>query len=446
MRNHTCRWLGIAVLILFSSWVRADERLILRTSPERFADLVARHGLKVLLSPDNHGVSVVSSKEPGAKDAIQTELKSDSDDGAVESDSRLQLPEMHDSSRLNQPTGTLSDALNLSSFVSYFGGSVWSSYANQSAAQITRLHDAQQYFATGTGIVAIIDTGVDPNHPVLSASLVPGYDFVRDIPGSTSELADLDQSTAAILDQSTAAILDESRLFMVNPSTGALLNQSTAAILDGRAFPPSFGHGTLIAGIVHLVAPTARIMPLKAFQADGTATLSNLVRAIYYAVDHGAEVINMSFSLDEPSPELTKAINYATANDVICVASAGNDGQETIVFPAAFHGVIGVAASNSNDQRSTFSNYGAAVAQLAAPGENVITTFPGGGYAVVSGTSFAAPFIAGGASLMLQLNSYLSPVDVVYAFSKQKKLTPDIGFGRIDFYSALRAVPHRDDR
>src|SRR2546426_9667854 len=105
------------------------------------------------------------------------------------------------------------------------------------------------------------------------------------------------QSTASILDQSTASILDQNTIVILNQSTASILDQSTASILDTRQVPQTFGHGTMVAGIIHLVAPAARIMPLKAFEADGTAHLFDILRAIYYAVDHGAKVINMSFSL-----------------------------------------------------------------------------------------------------------------------------------------------------
>ena len=80
----------------------------------------------------------------------------------------------------------------------------------------------------------------------------------------------------------------------------AILSQSSTSILDGR--PTSFGHGTMTAGLVHLVAPNARIMPLKAFAGDGSSDLFNILRAIYYAADHGANVISMSFEITQSSP------------------------------------------------------------------------------------------------------------------------------------------------
>src|SRR2546426_9603627 len=92
------------------------------------------------------------------------------------------------------------------------------------------------------------------------------------------------QSTASILDQSTASILDQNTIVVLNQSTASILNQSTASILDTTQVPQAFGHGTMVAGIIHLVAPTAQIMPLKAFKADGTSNLFDIRRAIYFAV------------------------------------------------------------------------------------------------------------------------------------------------------------------
>src|SRR3989442_1166907 len=186
-----------------------------------------------------------------------------------------------------------------------------------------------------------------------------------------------DQSTASILDQSTASILDQQTILILNQSTASILDQSTASILDTRQVPQEFGHGTMVAGIIHLVAPTAQIMPLKTFKADGTASLFEILRAIYYAVDHGAKVINMSFSTEQRSAAMVRAMNYAGSRGVICVSSVGNKGARLRVYPAAFDYVFGVGSTSNRDTRSTFSNFGDDV-QLAPPGEAIIVTYPGG--------------------------------------------------------------------
>ena len=146
---------------------------------------------------------------------------------------------------------------------------------------------------------------------------MPGYDFVHNVAGFASELADLNQSTVAILDQSTVAILDQKNSPLVlNQSTVAIFDQSTVAILDGQQLPEEFGHGTMVSGLIHLVAPTASIMPLKAFQSDGTAERPYRRRPFTTRWTHGARVINMSFSTTTKQPVLQQAIAYATAMEL----------------------------------------------------------------------------------------------------------------------------------
>jgi thermitase len=239
-------------------------------------------------------------------------------------------------------------------------------------------------------------------NPVLAPYVVPGFDFTRNAAGFASDVADLNQSTAAILEQSTAAILENYQVAVLNQSTAAILEQSTAAILESNNVPAYFGHGTMVAGLIHLVAPNSQLMPLKAFAADGTGSEANIIQAIYYATDHNASVINMSFELPQISDAMMKAINYAARNGVICVASAGNDMATTLVYPAAFGNVISVGSVSSAGQQSTFSNYGPDLVQIGAPGEGLITTYPGKHYAQVWGTSFSAALVSGTASLLIQ--------------------------------------------
>lgn len=310
--------------------------------------------------------------------------------------------------------------------VSFFGATVRASYVDQPAVRIVGAPEARRSYPTGGGIVAVIDTGVDEKHPALKGVLMPGYDFTRDLAGTASEFADLDQSTVAILDQSTVAILDGKNFpVRLNQSTVAILDQSTVAILDGK-LPRAFGHGTMVAGLVHAIAPTARILPLKAFRADGSSSLSDIVRAIYYAADRGANVINLSFNLDTPSPELANAVAYATSKGVLCVASGGNDGKSKKVYPAALPHVLGVGSTNYSDRRSIFSNYGSAT-KVAAPGEAVITTFPGNNYAAVWGTSFSTPMISGSLAVMRDLYPRLDYDAAHDALERGVELSADMG-------------------
>ena len=313
--------------------------------------------------------------------------------------------------------------------VPYFGVTVIHGYVSQPAIGIVRLPDTQATFGvSGAGTVAVIDTGVDPTHPVLQSVLVPGYDFTRNIDGSASELPDVNQSSIG------------------SGASPARVNQSSVAVLDpasavnfGQPQYQAFGHGTMVSGIVHLVAPTAQIMPLKAFKADGTGYLSDVLRAIYFAVQNGARVINMSFSFSNYSHEVASATKFATRHQVICVASAGNDGKEEIVYPASLWNVMGVASTTNNDTISTFSNYGEDLVWVAAPGEGIITTYPFGTFGAGWGTSFSAPFVSGAAALLLSVSTNFNESSAERSLAHAVWISPDLGNGRVDLYQAVGA-------
>jgi subtilisin family serine protease len=311
--------------------------------------------------------------------------------------------------------------------VDYFGTIVTHGYAAQPAGQIIRLTDAHRGFGvSGSGVVAIIDTGVDIYHPVLAPVLLPGYDFTRNQPGA-SEWLDVSQTGTT------------GQYGVVQQQSAAILEQQSAAILEGQP-GAAFGHGTMTSGMVHLVAPTAKILPLKAFTSGGSGYLSNIIAALYYATQHHANVVNMSFDLSTPSPALSQAVSYANRANVVLVAAAGNENTSARVYPAALNGyVVGVASTTDWDTRSSFSNYGSADVWIAAPGEYVISTFPGGSYAAASGTSFSSPLVAGTAALLLNAKSGLNQSQAASALSHARILTPDLNHGRLDAYQAISA-------
>jgi subtilisin family serine protease len=269
-------------------------------------------------------------------------------------------------------------------------------YAQQPAFQLIRSNEALQ-LSKGSGIiVADINSLVDYSHPALRGHLTAGFDFVI---GKPSDFI-LNQSTASFLDQSTASFLDQSTASFLDQSTASFLDQSTASFLD--ASNPAHGHGTLVAGIIAAIAPDALIMPIRAFDDQGQSDQFTIAKSIRWAVDHGADVINMSFGTLEKSKVLKDAIEYANKQGVTLVASAGNENTETEQYPASYDKVIAVAATNLWDMKTSFSNYGKPV-DVSAPGASIIAPFPNGYYAIVSGTSFASPIVAGEAALLRSL-------------------------------------------
>lgn len=347
---------------------------------------------------------------------------------SVEVDIRLPIPQA--------PLASIPSGLYDTAPVNYYGTTVWHGYAAQPAAQIIRLADAQDGFRiSGTGIVAVVDTGVDVNHPVLYPALLPGYDFTRNQPGA-SEWLDVSTLQNGYIDTNTQG----QQPGYVQQSTAAVLDQSTAAVLDGKDYT-AFGHGTMTSGLIHLVAPKAKILPLKAFSSDGTGYLSNIVAALYYAVQHHANVVNMSFDLTSSSPSLNQAVSYANKAGVVLVAAAGNESTSVRVYPAALNGyVVGIASTTDWDSRSSFSNYGSADVWIAAPGENIVSTFPGGTYGSASGTSFSSPLAAGTVSLLLSAKQQpINQSQAANALSHAQQLTSDLNHGRLNVYQAVSA-------
>lgn len=326
--------------------------------------------------------------------------------------------------------GTAPNYLTDKTPTNYYGNAVWHGYIVQPGNLLVRTGTTQSsYGVTGYGAtVAVIDTGVDPNHPALRGVLVKGYDFTRNVSGGSE---DSDVNASPDMSDADSAT--------VNQRTVAVLDQRTVAVLDGSGYS-AFGHGTMTAGIVHLVAPQAKIMPLKAFGPDGSGYESDIIRAIYYAAANGANVMNMSFDFPTYSKEVATAIKYAQGKGIIIVASAGNDGKYEFVYPGALPNVINVASTSDQDVQSTFTNYGTPPVFMAAPGEGIMTLYPWGTYAAGWGTSFSTPMVAGTAALMLGRNGNCTPAKVAYGLRHDAILfNPQLGSGRLDTYLAVRS-------
>ncbi len=254
-------------------------------------EIAARHNLIVVRQLEGHDLFVVSEGSPvapltnrttsGTTQNTQnqvTDIGGDPDIVTFEPNAIISTPEVALS--LNGSVVSILDGVSDTSLTTYFDNQVWARYVDQPAATAIGLAASHTAVGTGAGVVAVIDTGVDPNPPALAGSLVPGYDFIHETAGIASEWTDIDGSVVSILDGSVVSILD-GHAVTINGSVVAILDQATAAALDPSLLPHAFGHGTMVAGLVHLVAPTAQIMPLKAFNADGTSTVFDVVRAIY---------------------------------------------------------------------------------------------------------------------------------------------------------------------
>ncbi|HXB70404.1 MAG TPA: S8 family serine peptidase [Candidatus Acidoferrales bacterium] len=393
------------------------------------------NGLTVIapLNDPGHTLYLVSAPDGFLPDLLIPLVQSTLGVLGFELDNVASLPESGAS--VNQSTVGILDGLSVRTYTPFDGQNWWDTYLNQPAAGIINLPAAQQ-IALGAGTVAVIDTGIDASHPALQNVVVAGYDFTRNQAGLASDLADLSPILALVLAQSSTSLQNKAPT-SVNSSTVALLDQSTVGILDGN-LPEEFGHGTMVAGLIHRVAPGAKLMPLKAFGSNGTGRLSDIVRAIYYAANARVNVINMSFSLTQPSLELYLALSYANGRNIAAVASVGNGASQTTVYPAGWGNLVeGVASTTDQDARSAFSNYGDSWVAVAAPGEGLITTYPGNNYAVVSGTSFSAALVSGGSALLVGINPGIKPA-VSRSAMTQTYAIPNqgLGAGRIDLYQA----------
>jgi hypothetical protein len=425
----------------------AQNQFIVRVGPGQVNHLATQFGLTVGNQLGELGPNVYVLNAPAGSNVTADMLAAEPGVQSAESDQPIKFPGKSNivnrqaGGKFGKPSGV--GVLSQASIPGYF---------YQPAATVIALDGAHQ-IATGTATVAFLDTGVDFGNNILTWNLVPGVDFVNPSGGIGQEEFQLGQSTTSILDsdsmlelsQSTTSILDytgasQSTTSILDQSTTSILDQSTTSILDdGTPVPNAYGHGTMVAGLIHMVAPTAMLMPVKVFGADGTSQLSTLLNGFYWAINHGARVINMSFSLGSASPEFQKALQTATSMGIICVASVGNDGQQILVYPAAYSNVIGVASTDNSGARSSFSNYGS-VAALAAPGEEILSTYPGNRFAAGWGTSFSAPMVSGAISLLLQMNSQLNQQTAGNAISQADTLAPGLGAGELDLVKALQYV------
>lgn len=252
-------------------------------------------------------------------------------------------------------------------------------------------------------VVAVVDTGVQADHPDLQGQLLAGYN----------------------------------------------------AITNGSTPDDDVGHGTHVAGIIGALTNNEegvagiswynKILPVKALDNSGAGTTYSVAEGIIWAADHGAKVINLSLGNYADSQFLHDAIKYAYDRDVVIVSASGNDNTERPGYPAAYEEVIAVAATNSTGERASFSNYGDYI-DVAAPGESIASTYPDNQYAALSGTSMASPHVAALAGLVRSLNPGLTNKEVTELLTSNAVDLGNAGhdkyygWGQVDIYQTLQAA------
>ena len=286
-------------------------------------------------------------------------------------------------------------------------------------------------------VVAIIDSGVDSANPFFEEDTfwtndkeIAGNNIDDDNNGVVDDLHGANLSNYDNLGHSTSKLTGDFSDCMINASNDVRGNH---------------WHGTHVAGIVHAVAPNVKIMPIRAgYKVDDSKganfNAKNSIMSVIYAVDNGADIINMSFGTARNTfnnaihsfsfagksynMSMQDAINYANENGVMVVAAAGNNGNEQVFYPASCKNVVSVMASDINGELWTGSNYGNF--SVVAPGKDILSTIGKGvdgsnsnhknlelGYQFKNGTSMASPYVAGVAALLMSVTKTDKATDLI---------------------------------
>lgn len=282
--------------------------------------------------------------------------------------------------------------------------------------------------------IAVIDTGVDLNHPDLASKIWTN-------PGETGG----GKETNGVDDDGDGYVDDWRGWDFANGDNNPQDDHGHGTHVSGIAAAVT-DNGIGIAGI----AWSARIMPLKILDSSGNGPDSDVASAIIWATDHGANIINLSLGGAAPASVMEMAVNYAYVHGVTVVAAAGNTGSMGVLYPAAYLNAIAVAATDLNNNHASFSSYGPEV-DLAAPGAGIYSTYwrPGSGstYTTLSGTSMATPHVAGAAALLAGLPQFNTPDKIRLALEETAlDLGPVCrdwyyGSGLVQAYAALQFDP-----
>jgi subtilisin family serine protease len=283
--------------------------------------------------------------------------------------------------------------------------------------------DAPEAWNIETGdsdiVIAIPDTGVDYNHPDLEGNIWINNDEIPD-----------------------NGIDDDGNGFIDDIRGWDFFNDDNDPIDD-------YGHGTQCSGIASAVTNNSigiagvcwncKIMTLKFLNSDGEGSPADAASAITYAVDNGADVISMSWGSTGKSTALEDALDYAYSKGVVLVAAAGNDNGNSKFYPAGYDNVIAVAATDSDDEKTGFSNYGSWI-DVAAPGIGIFSTRLSENYGYMSGTSASCPHVTGLVGLILSKNPSFTEEEVrtiIHSTTDDVNSDDYIGIGRINAYKAI---------
>ncbi|MEA3417071.1 MAG: S8 family peptidase [Thermodesulfobacteriota bacterium] len=300
-------------------------------------------------------------------------------------------------------------------------------------------------------IIAVIDTGVDYTHEDLAANIWQ----------NTGEIPD-----NGIDDEGNGYIDDVIGWDFVDSFGGAADEDFLTPDNDPM---DRHGHGTHVAGIAGAVANNSvgivgvawncKIMPVRAgyktSSGDGVLESDDAAQAIIYSAENGAKVINLSWGDYQKSNLIEEAMTYATNHGTLVCAAAGNENSNSLIYPAASENtaVLAIGATDSHDLKASFSNYGAwAWVDVSAPGVNIYSTFLNNAYRQMSGTSMAAPHVAGVAALLFSYFPDISPIEAKTRIMRSVDVLADLSeknsvSGRINVYSALTAShDHRPSR
>lgn len=272
---------------------------------------------------------------------------------------------------------------------------------------LDRLRVAEAHgFGRGAGVrVAVLDTGVDPTHPDLAGRIVGGRDLVQNDADPWEEASGVDEDGDGLVDE-------------------------------------SFGHGTHIAGLIALLAPDVELLVYRVLDDEGWGSAFAVSQGIVRAVSDGARVVNLSLGMYEEFRALGSAIDYATRNGVVVVASIGNDATDSPAqYPALLPTVLSVGSADRDDGLAPFSSYGNHL-DVIAPGVNVLSLYPGGGFAAWSGSSMATSIASALCALVVQQHPQFTPMmvqrKVIGGVEPGTGLPGITGYGRIDFLRTLQ--------